>query len=67
MGVRYEFWIHFQGVAANAAATAFVEGLAEREFALPGHIVADIAVVDLREDSEDRLCLTIEALTVEAD
>ena len=67
IGVRHKFRIHFQGVAANAAATAFVDGLAELEFALPGHIVADIAVVDLREDGEDRLRLTIEALTVEAD
>lgn len=67
IGVRHKFWLHFQGVGADAAATAFVDGLAELEFALPGQIVADIAAVDLRADGEDRLRLTIEALTVAAD
>ena len=67
IGFRYRFLVHFQGIAANAAATAFADGLAEREFALPGQIVADIAVVDLGEDGEVRSRLIVEALTVAAD
>ncbi len=39
--------------------------LSEREFDFPGHIVADITVIDHAEHAGDAMHLTIEALTVE--
>jgi hypothetical protein len=51
---------------SDEAADALLEGLAEREFALDRHIVADIAAVaDERHGGEARL--VIEALTVALD
>ncbi len=39
-------------------------GLAEREFAIPGHIVADIALVTRHEGGGEAI-VEIEALTIE--
>jgi len=51
---------------AGKAAESLVEGLAEREFALDRHVVADIAaVVHERNGNEARL--VIEALTIALD
>jgi hypothetical protein len=64
-GERHRLRLHLGGAGAAAAADAFLDGLDEREFALRGHILADIALVgDERED--DGVRLTLEALTVEA-
>lgn len=64
-GERHRLTLRIGGDGAAAAADAFLDGLAEREFELRGHILADIAVVaDMREDDGTRL--TLEALTVEA-
>jgi hypothetical protein len=50
----------------SAAAARFRDGIEEAEFNLPGHILADIAVVSqAREGDEVRIAL--EALTVEDD
>ncbi len=45
-------------------ADAFADAIGEREFSLPGHLVADIAIAT-RTASADGVALTIEALTVE--
>jgi hypothetical protein len=64
-GERHRLRLRLGGAGAGAAADAFLDGLDEREFALRGHILADIALVgDERE--EDGVRLTLEALTVEA-
>lgn len=64
-GERHRLVLRLGGDCAAAAANAFLDGLAEREFQLRGHIVADIAVVgDVREG--DSVRLSLEALTVEA-
>lgn len=48
------------------ASAPFLDGIEEAEFSLPGHIVADIALVScVREGGEMRIAL--EALTVEDD
>ena len=61
---RHHVVLRLEGRAAAAAADNFLDGLAEQEFALEGHILADIALVsDERED--DLVRLTLEALTVE--
>jgi hypothetical protein len=67
-GARHRFGLRLSGPGARTAADAFLDGLGEREFALNGHIVADIALKgDVAEEGEDVVRLTLEALTVEAD
>ncbi|WP_197277055.1 hypothetical protein [Sphingomonas profundi] len=60
-GARHRF--EFDTVAP-ARADAFAAALGDREFALPGHLVADIAVTG-RTANAAGVALTIEALTVE--
>jgi hypothetical protein len=65
-GERHRLTLCLRGPGAAAAADAFLAGLGERDFGLRGHILADIAAVgDMREDGEDSVRLTLEALTVE--
>ncbi|MBV9930859.1 MAG: hypothetical protein JO013_07930 [Alphaproteobacteria bacterium] len=65
-GARHELALRLEGDGAEAAAARFVAGLDAAEFALAGHIVADIALV---AEERRRGCarLRIEALTVEDD
>ena len=64
-GERHRLTLRLGGERAPNTANAFLDGLAEREFELRGHILADIALVeDVREGGDVRLIL--EALTVEA-
>lgn len=44
-GARHRLSVRFEGSNANPAADSFLDGLEEREFALRGHLVADIAAV----------------------
>lgn len=64
-GERHRLRLSLAGAAAASAADAFLDGLAEREFELPGHILADIALVEDKREG-DSVRLTLEALTVEA-
>jgi hypothetical protein len=67
-GARHRLLLTLRGEGAGPAADAFLDGLAEREFALAGQIVVDIAATrDEREEGERVVRLTIEALTVEED
>ena len=50
---------------SEAAADRLCEGLEEHEFAIPRHLVADVAVVN-RDDTNGITTLEIEALTIEA-
>ncbi len=61
IGARHNFVIE---LAANDAARRWLASLPEADFALNGHLVADLAVVDTSR-VDDRLSATIEALTVE--
>lgn len=63
-GARHRLVLCIGGPDAQSAADAFLDGLADREFALRGHVLADIAVIG---DVRDGNCvhLTLEALTVE--
>lgn len=67
-GTRHSLALHLEGDGAEEAANAFADGLEEREFALRGHILADIALLS-RTCSEGptgpRVRLSLEALTVE--
>jgi len=64
-GERHRLRLSLGGAQAAIAADAFLDGLAEREFELRGHILADIALVEDKRDAVS-VRLTLEALTVEA-
>lgn len=64
-GARHRLRLRLAGEAAEAVADAFLDGLADREFELAGHILADIGLVE--EARGDGVHLTLEALTVEMD
>lgn len=63
-GSRHSFAFTLSGDRAGAVASRLAEGLDAMEFDLPGHLVADIALVD-RLDTPDGATFAIEALTVE--
>jgi sorbitol-specific phosphotransferase system component IIBC len=65
-GERHEVMMRLEGPDARAAIDGFLDGLADREFDVPGHIVADIAVTAVEDDGETLIRLRLEALTVEA-
>lgn len=63
-GERHRLALCLPGPGAAAAADAFLDGLAERDFALRGHVLADIVLAD-RSDEDEQVRLVLEALTVE--
>ena len=66
-GARSRLTLRLEGDGASAAADAYCHRLEEREFDLSGHIVVDIAVKERSDESDARVRLTLEALTVEMD
>jgi hypothetical protein len=65
-GARHRIAFSLEGPAAAAAADAFLKQMAEAEFDLNGHVLADIALAgEDRSASGDRVQVRIEALTVE--
>jgi hypothetical protein len=65
-GARHRLALRLSGPLAGPAADAVLPDLGEREFALPGHILIDIACAAEARIGGDVL-LTLEALTIEAD
>lgn len=63
-GVRHSVSIKLFGPYAHQRANEFAGQLAEAEFRLPGHIVADICL-DGQKLSEDAAWLDVAVLTVE--
>lgn len=67
-GARHEAELRMTGAGAHEKANALAESLPDAEFALAGHIVADLTVEGLvleREGKEEVALLRIAALTVE--
>jgi hypothetical protein len=65
-GERHRIDLRVPGPRAAALAQCLTSDLGEAEFHIPGHIVADIAVVGaMIEHPDGAVSLTIEALTVE--
>ena len=62
-GARHELWLRLEGAGAEEAADRLLAQLGTAEFALRGHIVADIALVS-QERRPGSVRLRIEALTV---
>jgi hypothetical protein len=65
-GERHRLVLRLEGDSAAADADRFLDGLAEREFALAGHILADVALVADERDAR-AVRLTLEALTIAVD
>jgi hypothetical protein len=63
-GVRHELAFAIEGEDSGAAADAFLAGLADAEFGLRGHFVADIALVSQSREGR-RVRIELEALTIE--
>jgi len=64
--VTFSGHVHFVNLSLPAAAAdAFLDGLDEADFPLPGHLLADIALAG-RRDGEGRALLELEALVLEA-
>ena len=66
-GTRHRVELAFAGAAAVAAGERFIALLPDHEFALPGQLVADAAVVEVdhRLAPEPRLTVTAELLLLE--
>ena len=66
-GMRHLLRLRFSGAAAVQAGEHLAAALADHEFRIAGHIVADIALAErrLRSEGTPALTLIIEALTVE--
>ena len=65
VGERHVIRLRVPGPGAAATAQALASNLSEAEFAVPGQIVADIALAgDPRPAGDGSIELTIEALTI---
>lgn len=63
-GARHEIVFTLDGDGADRAADALIANLGDEEFALRGHLVADIALVS-KQLEPNHARIAIEALTVE--
>jgi len=64
-GERHEIGLRIPGPGAAAIAERLLGGLADAEFAIPGHIVADIAARGSQVMHEDgAITVDLEALTI---
>ena len=64
-GERHLITLRIPGPDAERMVHKFIDGIEDAEFAIPGHIVADIAVAGPPTGAIDRsVTLEIEALTV---
>ena len=65
LGERHEVHLRLAGPGSREIAARIADGLSDVEFAVPGHIVADISVTGQPEQLGDgSTSLRIEALTI---
>lgn len=64
IGERHEFSLAITGPDARAALALFRDGLAEVEWQLVGHVVADLVIVSEQAASDGTIVVGIEALTL---
>lgn len=65
-GARHRLRLTLEGEGAVGAAADFLATIHDLELAVPGHIVADLALLaEERRDGGRHACLELEALTIE--
>ena len=65
IGERHHMRLRIPGPDCDAVASRLTSGIEDAEFAIPGHIVADIALAGAPERGEDgSITVTLEALTI---
>lgn len=66
VGERHQLELRIGGDDAPALVARITDGLAEAEFVIPGHIVADVGCIgEPRGASDGSITVAIEALTIE--
>jgi len=65
LGAQHRLTLRINGPDAVNQASALANGLGEAEFSLRGHIVADVAVDEMRADGENSAILSLAVLTIE--
>lgn len=66
IGEQHQIRVRIPAPGADEVAACLVNGLADQEFSIPGHIVADVALAgEINRATDGSVTLTIEALTVE--
>jgi len=63
-GERHVLSLRISGPDGKMIAEQLVADLADAEFALPDHIVADIAARSIKDEENGSVLVTIEALTI---
>ncbi len=67
IGEKHRIRLRIPSPGAYDTATRLVNGIADCEFSLPGHVVADIALAGEPEHGDDgSIAVAIEALTIES-
>lgn len=66
-GTRHELAFAFEGAEAVGAGETLIDRAPDHEFAIPGHLVADVAVVEVEHAMlpEPRMTVRLEVLTLE--
>ena len=65
IGERHEFELRVPGPDASVILSRILSGLEDSEFEIPGHLVADIAVVgEPRRQLDGSVTVALEALTL---
>ncbi len=65
LGAQHRFTLRIPGADAAARAATLARALPEAEFAIAGHVVADVTVDRLRVDAEGARLMDVAALTIE--
>lgn len=63
-GMRHRLEVRIDETGAGGEAQRLMRSLPEMDFRLPGHLVADIALIE-RRGADGGMAFTIEALTIE--
>ena len=63
-GERHEIALRLSGPDARAALALLRDGLADAEWRLSGHVVADILIVGITAQDDGSIVVEIEALTL---
>ena len=67
MGERHQVHLRVPGPDAEAIVRRMTDGLEDAEFAIPGHIVADIVLAaPIKRDGDGSISVELEALTIAA-